>query len=118
MNASLHTRLTATLCLAYGAATLSSLVAAAASAAELEPLPTRTVKYADLNLSNPAGVQALYGRIIAAARQVCQLDTHTDLHLLGKEQACMKQAIDDAVRKVNSPALADLRFGSTHLASR
>jgi UrcA family protein len=118
MNTSPHTGVTATLCLAFGAAALSSLFAATASGGALEPLPTRTVKYADLNLSSPAGVQALYGRIMSAARQVCQLDTHTDLQLLGKEQACMKQAIDDAVRKVNSPALADLRFGSAHLASR
>ncbi len=118
MKTPLRTKLTAVLCLAYGTATLSSLHSSVASAAQ-EGLPTRIVKFGDLDLSKAAGVKTLYRRIQSAARQVCQLDTVSDVHMMAKEQQCMKRAIDDAVNNVNSPALSNLRFGaSPRLASR
>ncbi len=118
MKTPLRTKLTATLCLAFGSTTLISLHVSAANLADESP-PMRTVSFADLDLSKPAGVHTLYRRIWAAAREVCRNEVASDLHLLGREQACMKRAIDDAVRDVNSPALAELRFGNAlRLASR
>ena len=46
-----------------------SLVASNAHAGD--EARSETVKFADLDLSSPAGVEALYGRIHAAARRVC-----------------------------------------------
>lgn len=117
MKRHIWTKPLAVMQLACGAAMMSSVPLVTAHAAEDAP-PTRTVKYADLDLTKPAGVRALYGRITAAARHVCQLDTVADLQMHSKEQACINQAIDGAVRNVNSPALAQLRFGNLHLASR
>ena len=57
--------------LAYAAAMwlACGLVASNAQAGDER---SETVKFADLNLSSPEGVEALYGRIHAAARRVCE----------------------------------------------
>jgi UrcA family protein len=65
---------------------------------------SETVKFADLNLSTPSGVDALYRRIHAAARRVCEQPA-------GEETAarsCMLKAEGDAVSKVNIPLLTSL----------
>jgi UrcA family protein len=65
----------------------------------------RVVKYADLNLSNPAGVQTLYRRINAAARAVCgRYDTLSIYR--DKVNECTAKAIDDAVTSVNNNNLS------------
>ena len=65
---------------------------------------SETVKFADLNLGTPAGVETLYGRIHAAARHVCVMP--------GGEQAavrgCMTKAESEAIGKVNVPLLTAL----------
>lgn len=60
-----------------------------------------TVKFVDLNLDTPAGVEALYGRIHAAARRVCEQPAGEQAAVRG----CMKKAESDAIGKVNSPLL-------------
>jgi len=60
-----------------------------------------TVKFVDLNLDTPAGVEALYGRIHAAAQRVCQQPAGE----LAAVRGCMKKAESDAIGKVNSPLL-------------
>lgn len=62
---------------------------------------SETVKFADLNLNSSAGVETLYGRIHAAARHVCG-QSAGQLTTVGR---CMRRAEDDAVGKVNIPAL-------------
>jgi UrcA family protein len=114
----LQARFTAAICASYGVAALGLAPLLTANAGD-DPPPTRKVSFADLDLNKAAGIRELYSRIQAAARQVCELDTGSDLHMQGKEhQACVNQAIDGAVRSARLPALADLRFGTTHLASR
>ena len=65
-----------------------------------------TVSYADLNLSHPAGANALYQRIRGAARRVCTVagESPYEVQDLDK-QKCIRDAIDQAVMKVNSPLL-------------
>ena len=46
-------------------------VHAADKSSDSEPMK-KTVKYGDLNLANPQGVEQLYRRIVGAARQVCE----------------------------------------------
>jgi UrcA family protein len=63
---------------------------------------SRTVKFADLNISNPSGAHKLYGRIRAAAQVVCSYQwfaTDTD------KARCVRDATADAVTRINQPAL-------------
>lgn len=86
----------------FGALTCS--VATVCTAGETDPLQT-TVKYADLNVSNPQGATALYARIQQAARQVCRPFDRDDLSSKARMGACVHKAIADAVLKVNQPLL-------------
>jgi UrcA family protein len=63
---------------------------------------SRTVKFADLNISNPSDAHVLYRRIRAAAQVVCSyyfLATDTD------KARCVRDATADAVTRINQPAL-------------
>lgn len=72
--------------------------------------PAIKVAYGDLNVDSVPGTQALYARIVAAAREVCayrEVDIR-DLGALSRAQACEARAISQAVHDVHSPALAAL----------
>lgn len=74
------------------------VVAAADPSAE-----SRTVKFADLDISSPSGSHVLYRRIRAAAQVVCSyyfFATDTD------KARCVRDATADAVTKINQPALS------------
>jgi UrcA family protein len=82
----------------FGVLSLSlSLVSAA------DPTPaSRTVKFADLNISDPSGAHALYMRIRAAAQVVCSyywFPTEAD------KAGCVRDATADAVTRINRSAL-------------
>ena len=77
-----------------------------AHAATNADAPTLKVRYADLNLSTEQGSRVLYGRIVAAAHQVCAVDDIRDLRAFNAAKSCRDQAIAQAVRDVNSPMLA------------
>ncbi len=81
-----------------------------AHAAGADP-PALKVRYSDLNLSTEQGSLALYGRIVAAAQQVCAVDDCRDLRAAAAAKACRQQAIAQAVRDVNSPMLASVYAG-------
>jgi UrcA family protein len=70
--------------------------------------PALTVRYSDLNLSTEQGSLVLYGRIVAAAQQVCVVDDIRDLRAFNAAKLCRAQAIAKAVRDVNSPMLASV----------
>jgi UrcA family protein len=72
-------------------------------------LPSEKVRYADLDISKPAGAKVLYGRIVAAARRVCALNGTIDLGSMRWVNRCTDLAIDKAVSDVGSPALSALR---------
>ncbi|MGA9027822.1 MAG: UrcA family protein [Steroidobacteraceae bacterium] len=86
--------------------------AGALPAAAAEPDAKQTaIRYDDLDIQQAAGAQVLYHRIQAAAQQVCALRMG-DLALKAQERACIEQAIDAAVKNVNSVTLTRLRFGT------
>lgn len=61
-----------------------------------------TVKFADLNISQPHGAAVLYARIKAAAEGLCSFyifESDAD------QERCIHGAIANAVTKVNQPAL-------------
>ena len=72
------------------------------SAAEPSPA-SRTVKFADLNISNASGAHVLYMRILAAAQVVC---SHYWFLTDGDKARCVRDAIADAVTKIDQPALS------------
>ena len=72
--------------------------------------PQVAVRFADLDLSQSAGVVQLYGRLKEAAEAVC--DAYFDgsgggpLPLQRRYKACWQAALAEAVSKVNEPALS------------
>ena len=86
--------------LTYATAIWLACVFVAFDAHAADDVRSETVKFADLNVGTAGGVKALYGRIHAAARRVCQQP--------GAEQAartCMRRAESYAIGKVNAPLL-------------
>jgi UrcA family protein len=79
------------------ASSLSVVAAADPSSA------SRTVKFADLNVSSPSGAHALYMRILAAAQVVC---SHYWFATDADKAGCVRDAIADAVTRINQPALS------------
>jgi UrcA family protein len=67
-----------------------------------------TVSYAELNLSMPQGIEALYSLIVVAAKRVCRTDsTLADYDRRGWRE-CYQDSIERAVRQVNLPTLTAL----------
>jgi UrcA family protein len=118
MNTTFRTRLYTAIYCTLGTAALCALSASAQAADQ--DVPSKTVKFADLNITSEAGAKVLYGRIRAAARDVCEPSGGRDLVLAAAAHACIEKAIDKAVKDVNSPVLTSLRFGSgdVRLASK
>ena len=75
-----------------------ALVATSAFASDSR---SESVKFADLNLSSPAGVETLYGRIHAAAKRVCLQPAGE----LWAARSCERKAESEAIAKVNLPLL-------------
>jgi UrcA family protein len=74
---------------------------------------TRTVSFADLDLTNTRSIETLYGRIKTAAGKVCDSDEPTSLQTLQYVRTCTRQAIDQAVKDANSPGLATFHAAVT-----
>src|SRR5262249_13829101 len=87
---------------AHSTAMLLAGVLVVCNAAAAEQFRAETVKYQDLNVATPAGVEALYRRIHFAARRVCSPGNW--LEELGAT-ACAKDAEARAIQKVNLPSL-------------
>ena len=106
MNTTNQSKLRAAIYCLYGA---GSLCAVQTASAAIDSMPTRIVSYADLDISKPAGAKVLYHRIAAAAQQVCVLDIK-DLGAAQRDRTCIRQAIDTAVKGVNSFTEAGMIF--------
>lgn len=72
-----------------------------ASNAHANDARSETVKFADLNLGSTEGVAALYGRIHAAAKRVCEQPAG-ELAAVGR---CVTKTEAEAIGKVNVPSL-------------
>jgi UrcA family protein len=117
MNTSIRTRIyTAISCLMSTAALCTAL----STTAEAEDVPSKIVKFNDLDITTPDGAKVLYKRIRAAARDVCDVSTGNDPIMRTATKVCIDQAVDNAVKRVNAPMLTYLRFGSSdvRLASK
>jgi UrcA family protein len=84
------------------------LLANGASAGEPQKV-SKIVSYADLDLSKPAGAQALYNRIKRAAREVCgSADYYKNVSPPKAWRECVDTAVADAVAEVDRPSLTAL----------
>jgi len=82
---------------------LASCFAGVSAAADSDTR-SMTVKFGDLDLSNPQGAATLYRRIVQAARGVCDMSDDSPW-ALAAEHGCFKKAVADAVTKVGEPQL-------------
>jgi UrcA family protein len=75
-----------------------------------------TVKFADLDISRTEGATVLYGRIRAAAKNVCApFDRGGALDKIAFA-SCIQKSIADAVTAVNAPALTAVYSAKTRFA--
>jgi UrcA family protein len=87
------------------------------SAADVSNLPQVVVKFSDLDISTRPGAAALYSRIAAAADTVCNpyaVDSR-DLAAKAQVKACIREAIADAVTKVDRPELSAIYSAKNHV---
>ena len=86
---------------------LSTVPFASAAVAAEAPLHVeqRVVKYADLDITHPAGAEVLHRRIASAANRVCLLEFERYLELSQQGRQCVSDAITRAVNDVNAPLL-------------
>jgi len=102
--------------LALSTAMLLTYAWSASSAFADEEVRTERVKFQDLDLDTAAGVQALYGRIHAAAKRVC---SESDPVLLSAEAACARKAEANAIESAKRPQLTayyKMKIGGDHTA--
>jgi len=99
--------------LAVAAAVMTALVSALPAAAANGELPSVTVKYSDLDPSQPRGATALYERIRAASDHVCASLGHGDALSNMHMQDCVDKVTAQAVANANLPQLT-----AVHLARR
>jgi len=90
-----------------------TLILAVSTAAHAAEIPQVHVKYADLNVSSPAGAAVLYQRIRVAATQVCGTPDQRDLSRLEQAKVCTNKAIANAVTAVGNDMLTDLYQAKT-----
>ena len=89
---------------AFAAAMLLACVWAVSPVFAGEEVRSETVKFTDLNMSTSEGVQALYGRIHAAAWRVCSTPSADPLFQHGA-RGCARKAEAKAIETVNLPQL-------------
>lgn len=102
---------------------ISALAAFAVAAVLVVPTVTQAadsnsvrVSYADLNLSTNHGQQVLQGRIVWAARTVCEIEDSRELPLASATKLCRTDAIDRA-RPQYEAAVAAARHGTVTILS-
>jgi UrcA family protein len=117
MNTTIRTKIYTAISCIIGTAALCTTLSTSAKA---EDVPTKTVRFSDLDINKSDGAKTLFTRIHAAARDVCEKSTGTDPILRMALKACVDTAVDKAVKEVNAPMLTQLRFGNTdvRLASK
>ena len=87
--------LSALLLLAWSASTV-------AAPTRVGDLPTKTVRFADLDLATAVGAETLYGRIRTAARIVCREQPPSAV------RECRARAVDDAVSRLGNSLLSSV----------
>jgi UrcA family protein len=100
--------------LSLGVGVWLAAVTAGMAHAETAPQTAARVTYADLDVSTADGARALLGRIDIAARAACGEKTHSPLlpREAGHHRVCVANAVDAAVKQIDSPMLAEVHIQS------
>jgi UrcA family protein len=93
-----------------GVFTLSVLSANCLAGEQPNDVRRQVVRFAELDLTRPAGAEELYRRIQRAAREVCQIDGWRGY----ASMECINSAIARAVAAVNTPLLTAHHQAATH----
>jgi UrcA family protein len=114
-----HTRFWRGIMRAVFAAIVATTVGVPASFAQnaADKRDTRSVKvqYSDLNLATAEGSRILYHRLVDAAERVCpQVGRRADLRLYPAAQSCIDAAVQDAVKQIRNPQLAQMAASRMH----
>jgi UrcA family protein len=105
-------------CAVLGLAGLSAM-ANSSQAGETDAVAPRiTVKYADVDLSNKAGIAVLYRRIETAAFQVCGSVESRELAQRARAKTCQDQAISQAVASISNHLLTTEYLAKTGQAQK
>ena len=89
---------------AFGAACALALLPTPGFARIADETRSVAVHYSDLNLNTEAGASALYSRLVIAARNACDDPaTIVDINQMRTIEECRKDALADAVYRVDSP---------------
>ena len=104
--------------------TVASSFAVLPAAADSFDAPAITVKYGDLDISNPQGAAVLYARIRAAAENLCSPYDRSGIASKMRRDACVSNIVTNAVTKANKSALSAVyssktgkSVSTTHLAT-
>jgi UrcA family protein len=84
------------------------------AAARSDDVNAQIVRFSDLDLSRPAGAQALYHRIQGAARDVCEVNAPRAYLDRVPYQQCVSAAIARAVVDIDAPLLTEYHQSATH----
>ena len=95
---------------AHATAILLAWMAVVSNAFADDQIRTETVKFQDLNVGTPAGIEALYGRIHKAAVRVC---SDPDPILNQAVLECVRKSEAKAIEAVNLPALTAYHLNKT-----
>jgi UrcA family protein len=92
---------------------LASIAPASPALARGDEARSVSVRTADLDLTNAAGVQTLYARLQGAAHRVCRGSEGRSLVAKREHTACLRTAMDGGVLAANSAALSALHSERT-----
>jgi UrcA family protein len=95
-----------------GSIALGCISAANADTTDTLAPPTRTVRYADLNLENVRDAKTLYARIKGAAKSVCSSSSPSGSNNQGAWKRCYHDAVSTAVVRVNNPLVTAVHAGT------
>jgi UrcA family protein len=109
-------RIVQSTCFVFAAA--AALVCGNASFAGDDDPPQRIVKFGDLNLGKPIGVQRLYIRLWSAAKVVCEPAFSVPQTLRSRQRVCAHEAMADAVSRINHPGLTAYHAARTKAMGR
>lgn len=72
------------------------------------------VDYTDLDIVKDAGAETLYRRLQAASKRVCGVESLYNagsLRVLRAQRDCYREALDNAVTKIDNPTLTAIHEG-------
>jgi UrcA family protein len=91
------------------AATVGVPASFAQNAADKSHMRSVTVQYSDLDIATAEGSRILYHRLVDAAERVCpQVGRPADLRLYPAARSCINAAVQDAVKQIRNPQLAQM----------